>query len=87
MFAGDSLLLLKTDEQSAQCLQNILDMYEDCLGQIINKDKSSVMFSGNTTETEKRSLNMTLQIGGETRNEKYLGLPVYMNQSQKLLHT
>jgi len=48
LFADDSLLLLKVDEMSASHLQNILSLYEVCSGQIINKEKSSIMFSRNT---------------------------------------
>lgn len=82
LFADDSLLLLKIDEGSAQCLQNILELYEDCSGQVINKEKSSVMFSDNTAEADRQGLMATLQIGGKAKNEKYLGLPVYTGKSK-----
>jgi hypothetical protein len=39
LFADDSLLLLKANEWSANHLQNILSLYEDCSGQTIHKDK------------------------------------------------
>jgi hypothetical protein len=38
LFADDSLLLLKANEWSANHLQNILSLYEDCSGQTINKN-------------------------------------------------
>jgi hypothetical protein len=40
LFADDSLLLLKTNEQNANHLQNILNLYENFSGQTINEDKS-----------------------------------------------
>jgi len=83
LFADDSLLLLKTDEWSAYHLQNILSLYEDCSGQTINKDKSSVMFSRNTKSSEKNQLMAALGITSEARNEKYLGLPIYMGRSKR----
>ena len=76
LYADDSLLLLKTDEWSAYHLQNILSLYEDCSGQTISKDKSSVMFSRNTKSSEKNQLMAALGITSEARNEKYLGLPI-----------
>jgi hypothetical protein len=78
----DSLLLLKINDGSAQCLQNILSLYEDCSGQIINKEKSSIMFSRNTNDAKKQELMASLDIGSEVRNEKYLGLPVYIGRSK-----
>jgi hypothetical protein len=82
LFADDSLLLLKIKDGSAQCLQNILSLYEDCSGQIINKEKSSIMFNRNTKSAEKQELMSSLDIDSEVRNEKYLGLPVYMGRSK-----
>jgi hypothetical protein len=82
LFVDDSLLLLKINDGSAQCLQNILSLYEDCSGQIINKEKASIMFSRNTNDAEKQELMASLDIGSEVRNEKYLGLPVYIGRSK-----
>jgi hypothetical protein len=82
LFADDSLLLFKIDEQSTGHLQNILQLYEDCSGQIINKDKSSIMFSKNTVDNDRTAVMNALGISTEARNEKYLGLPVYMGQSK-----
>lgn len=82
LFADDSLLLFKIDEQSTSHLQNILSLYEDCSGQIINKDKSSIMFSSNIRGAVRAAVMQALDIGSEARNEKYLGLPIYMGKSK-----
>lgn len=58
LFADDSLLLMKANRDNASHLQSVLQLYEECSGQTINKDKSSVLFSKNTTV--------------EARNEFYL---------------
>jgi len=47
LFADDSLLLLKVVEENVSHLQNVLQLYEECLGQIVNKGKSAVLFSKN----------------------------------------
>jgi hypothetical protein len=57
-------------------------LYEDCSGQSINKEKASIMFSRNTNDAEKQELMASLDIGSEVRNEKYLGLPVYIGRSK-----
>lgn len=82
LFADDSLLLFKIDIGSAEHLRNILSLYEDCSGQTINKDKSSIMFSKNTPPEIKSRLMGELEIESEARSEKYLGLPVYMGRSK-----
>lgn len=47
LFADDSLIPMKATTASAHRLNCILDLYEACSGQKINKDKSSIMFSRN----------------------------------------
>lgn len=60
----------------------MLSLYEDCLGQTINKDKSTIMFSKNSTTVEKENVMAGLGIQSEGRNETYLGLPIYMGRSR-----
>lgn len=82
LFADDSLLLLKINQESADHLQNVLQLYEDCLGQTINKEKSSVLFSKNYGDTARLDFLTTLGVSHGARNDKYLGLPVYMGRSR-----
>lgn len=83
LFADDSLILLEANEDNAKHLQEVLTLYESCSGQTINKDKCSVMFSKNTRQSAKEALMSILDISLEARNDKYLGLPVYMGRSKK----
>lgn len=76
------MLLLKADERSAHHLRDILTLYEVCSGQTINKDKSSIMFSKNTSSHDREKFMDILDIRIEARNEKYLGLLVYMDISK-----
>jgi len=82
LFADDSLLLFQINDQSAGHLQNVLSLYENCSGQLVNKDKSSVMFSKNTSEEIKSAFMLSLDLAAETLNEKYLGLPVFIGNSK-----
>jgi hypothetical protein len=83
LFADDSLLLLKANERSACHLQNILAVYEEYSGRTINKDKSSIMFSKNTSDRDRSDMLSILNISTEAKkNEKYLGLLVYKGRSR-----
>lgn len=54
LFADDSLILFRANRGDAQQLQRILRIYEECSGQVINKEKSAIMFSTNTIEEKRR---------------------------------
>ncbi|WVZ92941.1 LOW QUALITY PROTEIN: hypothetical protein U9M48_038971, partial [Paspalum notatum var. saurae] len=77
------LILPKNDQRSADTPEYVLSLYENCSGQMINKSKSSIMFSCNTMEDRKAILMNKLDIGCEAMTEKYLGLPVYLGRSKK----
>jgi hypothetical protein len=83
LFADDSLLLLKVNDESANHLRHVLQLYEGCSGQTINKDKSSIMFSRNTGTAAKESFMRILNISTEASCERYLGLPVYVGGSKR----
>jgi len=76
LFADDSLIMCRATEEEAVQLRNLLKIYEEYSGQVINSEKSAVMFSPNTGEHQKSRMREILNIRAETRNEKYLGLPV-----------
>lgn len=49
---------------------------------MINKDKSAVMFSRNTSRAKKEEFMRELNLQRETVNDRYLGLPVYIGRSK-----
>ena len=61
-FADDSLVFMKVNAASALKLQEILSLYEDASGQMINKDKFAIMFSKGTSNLAKRNFKLSLQI-------------------------
>ncbi|XP_073355407.1 uncharacterized protein [Aegilops tauschii subsp. strangulata] len=83
LFADDSLVLMKATRESVVALQHVLQLYEVCSGQIVNYEKSSVMFSKNTRHSQKKEVLDTLKIRAEARTERYLGLLVYVGQARK----
>jgi hypothetical protein len=70
------------NEASVLKLQQILSLYEDASGQVIDKDKSAVMFSKGTGTDAKRKFKSLLHIKDEAFNERYLGLSVYLGRSK-----
>lgn len=81
LFADDSLILCKANDEEAQNLKQILLTYE-CSGQMINVTKSAVMFSPNTKQNQRQGVMAALNIIAETMNEHYLGLPVFVGRSR-----
>jgi hypothetical protein len=84
-FADDSLILMRAKAGDAQELKHILQVYEDASGQVINRDKSSILFSPNTNERIRRQVRSNLSIECEIGCERYLGLPVSVGKSKKLM--
>lgn len=82
LFADDSLLLLEANEKNAQAVNDILEKYEVCSGQVINKDKSAILFSKNTNQRQKRQMMDIMGITEEGLKGRYLGLPAYVGKSK-----
>jgi hypothetical protein len=82
LFANDSLIMIRAKLEDAMQLQSILDLYEACSEQKINKAKSAVRFSRNTGDEEKQEIKGALDIQREMMNERYLGLLVHVGRSK-----
>ncbi|KAF7841604.1 putative RNA-directed DNA polymerase [Senna tora] len=76
MYADDTILFFKADPQNCSSVKKTLDTYARLAGQVLNKDKSIVIFSPNTPRQFKRIMSTTL--GAKTSNKlgKYLGVKV-----------
>jgi hypothetical protein len=82
-FVDDSLILMRARADDAKELRHILEVYEQASGQMINKDKSSIMFSPNTSQYRRNQMRANLSIVTEAKTERYLGLPVSVGKSRK----
>lgn len=74
--------LLEANEKNAQAVNDILEKYEVCSGQVINKDKSAILFSKNTNQRQKRQMMDIMGITEEGLKGRYLGLPAYVGKSK-----
>lgn len=81
LFADDCLIYSQASHDSAQRLQEILEVYRVGSGQMVNRDKSAIFFSGNCTDEMKLQVHTVLGIAAEALVEKYLGLPTAIGRS------
>ena len=62
---------------------DILGVYEWCLGQQTNKNKTTIVFSKSTTEASRNQIKDALGIVEINQYEKYLGLPSFVGRKKK----
>ena len=77
-----TLLLLEASAATASAINNILQRYEACSGQMINREKSSILFSKNTKRATKHEVLAVLGPNSESYGGKYLGLPTYIGRNK-----
>jgi hypothetical protein len=82
LFADDALLLFEADHDGAEEINAILQVYEAMSGQVINREKSSILFSRNTNRQKKEEIMQLLGLSTETSDGKYMGLPMYIGKSR-----
>ena len=61
---------------------DILTQYEEASGQAINKVKTTLFFSQNTSRREKEAIQNLIGAQVMTNCEKYLGLPMVRGKSK-----
>jgi hypothetical protein len=82
-FANDSLVLTRAQAEDVRELKQLVDIYEKVSGQMINREKPSILFSPNTQTSAWEQMGGVLSISQEPRNDRYLGLPVSVGKSMK----
>ncbi|XP_030479107.1 uncharacterized protein LOC115696342 [Cannabis sativa] len=75
LFADDSMLFSPVSPRSSESLNAILLLYHQATGQLVNRDKSSILFSPNTSPDAQHSFRTSLHLAGEGFVSKYLGVP------------
>src|SRR4051812_15708400 len=72
---------MEPNEGAPQEVNSVLSIYEQCSGKMINKDKSSILFSKNTDEGRKNTMKRIMDVEGLTG--KYLGRPTCIGKGKE----
>ncbi|XP_065623112.1 uncharacterized protein LOC136064802 [Quercus suber] len=83
LFTDDSILFCKACVEECQVLKQILQNYEEALGQKISTEKSSIFFSPNTPQEVKDEIFATFGPMQDSRHTRYLGLPSFIGRLKK----
>jgi hypothetical protein len=81
-FADDSLLFCKANLVEWRRLTKILERYEVVLGQKLNKEKTSIFFSRNTSLEKREEIYRLSGLNATQCYEKYLSLPTMVGRSR-----
>ncbi|XP_050257533.1 uncharacterized protein LOC126702755 [Quercus robur] len=82
LFADDSLLFCQATQREVNEVIGIIQTYGRASSQCINMEKSSVLFSSNTPNTQKAWVKNTLGVKEVERFETYLGLPTLIGRAK-----
>ncbi|KAF5462683.1 hypothetical protein F2P56_018670 [Juglans regia] len=82
LFADDSLLFCKANSLEWSRMLHVLSTYEKASGQRLNKDKTAIHFSRNTSQENKDLILSIAGVRSAQSYERYLGLPASMGKSR-----
>ena len=82
-FANNSLIFCRASVGDCAQIAEVLATYEKELGQKLNKEKTSLFFSKNTSRDFQERAKETFGAQIIQQHEKYLGLPPLMGRSKK----
>ncbi|XP_024190496.1 uncharacterized protein LOC112194497 [Rosa chinensis] len=83
-FADDSMLYAKAELEDCYQIQEVLETYGRASGQLVNFDKSSVVFSKNVTDYMQGEVADLMGVEVVDSHEKYLGLPTYVGRKKSV---
>ncbi|KAL0315227.1 UNVERIFIED_CONTAM: hypothetical protein Scaly_2876400 [Sesamum calycinum] len=83
LFADDTLIFCDITTEAMRSIRDVLRVYGKASGQMINLDKSLVVFSRNTPLNMRETLANILEVHVETQPTKYLGLPYLIGRNKR----
>ncbi|XP_074371302.1 uncharacterized protein LOC141712314 [Apium graveolens] len=75
LFADDCYFFFRANKPEANVMKRILDCYEDVSGQVINRLKSTIIFSPNTSDMDKEEVCEQLGVNVIQTPGTNLGMP------------
>ncbi|XP_039039234.1 uncharacterized protein LOC120177045 [Hibiscus syriacus] len=83
LFADDCLFFGEATSYGASTIENILDVYSKCSGQLIYYEKLRVFFNSNVVDSNKWDDYQILEVSRTNCPEKYLGMPAIVGRNKK----
>jgi hypothetical protein len=83
LFADDSLLFCRASEKEATTIKHIIKDYQEASGQLVNMDKSELMFSKKVPHDNRIIIGQILPMARVDHFSKYHGMPTQMGRSKK----
>jgi hypothetical protein len=81
-FADDSLLFCQASMANCEAVSSILHQYEMASGQQLNRAKTSIFFTKNTSLEMRHYIQGVFQVPEIKNHETYLGLPSFVGRSK-----
>ena len=82
-FANDSVLFCLAKEEECQRILDILATYKRGSGEKINRDKTNIFFSTNTSSDMQSCIHNIFGVPAIRQYEKYLDLPALVGRAKK----
>jgi hypothetical protein len=82
LFADDSLMFCRANKEEITYIKNIISDYQRASGQLVNINKSEIMFSKHVKDEAKRSIHQILPMKQVEFFSRYLGMPTVIGRSK-----
>lgn len=82
-FADDTMVFCEASPEYAANLKQILEVYARVSGQLINFEKSSMVFNAGIGEEKKAQITQILGVQVVDKLDKYLGMPSVVGKSKQ----
>lgn len=85
LFANDSFLFFKANQEEAIVVNKILDEYVLAYGQLINLEKSKIAYSKNVGGAVRNLITSFLGVRDGMGSGKYLGFPSIIGRNWRVV--
>lgn len=82
-FAEHSYFFFQAQVEEARKIHDVLKQYEFASGQLINFQKSSMIFSSNVQTQQRTAIITLIGVPKSIRIQKYLGLPAMVGRNKQ----
>jgi exonuclease III len=82
-FADDSIIFCRANEEETNKVKSIISKYQQASGQLVNYNKSELLFSKKVPQEMKLNIQQILPMNIVDHYSKYLGQPTFIGRSKK----